>query len=142
MKTAVLIRNKQTNDDQGTFGVIHVVGTNDTLSLFVTELPWRDNESQMSCIPPGEYICAPYKSPKFGNVYIVLDVPGRGYILFHSGNYAGDTRLGYRTHSKGCILPSLKRGVMNGQLAGLLSKIAISNFFAAFEGEKFKLIVK
>jgi len=69
----------------------------DSKPMFTTlEPPWQDNKQALSCIPDGEYICAPWKSHRFGNVIKVMDVPGRFDILFHSGNYARDTQ--------GCIL--------------------------------------
>lgn len=63
------------------------------------ERPWRDNRPDVSCIPPGIYLCAKYRSKKFGDTFIVKDVPGRSGILFHEGNVVADTR--------GCICPGL-----------------------------------
>jgi len=60
------------------------------------ELPWRNNEKNISQIPEGKYICRMVDSPKFGKTFEVCDVPNRGHILFHKGNYARDTQ--------GCIL--------------------------------------
>jgi hypothetical protein len=36
------------------------------------------------------------QSPKCGETFEVVDVPGRSHVLFHAGNTAGDT--------EGCIL--------------------------------------
>lgn len=60
------------------------------------ELPWLDNEPQKSCIPPGTYKVVDRYSPKYGNHFHVLNVPGRSYILIHVGNYY--------TEIRGCIL--------------------------------------
>lgn len=45
---------------------------------YTLELPWKNNENNISCIPEGKYKCIPYLSPKFKkDVWLVLDVPGR-----------------------------------------------------------------
>lgn len=60
------------------------------------ELPWLNNAQQKSCIPAGKYQVVTRFSPKFKNHFHVLDVPGRTWILIHSGNY--------HTDILGCIL--------------------------------------
>ena len=60
------------------------------------ELPWKDNNNNVSCIPVGEYKVVKRYSPKYGNHFHVTGVPGRSYILIHKGNYFTDIR--------GCIL--------------------------------------
>jgi len=55
--------------------------------LATMELPWRDNQTSISCIPVGTYKAIPRYSNKFGNHFIVQSVPGRSYILFHKMNY-------------------------------------------------------
>jgi hypothetical protein len=65
--------------------------------FFSLELPWRDNEKEKSCIPPGDYVCVDYSSPKYPQAFLVRGVPGREDILIHPGNQVQDT--------KGCILP-------------------------------------
>ena len=67
------------------------------LTGYTLELPWRENQKQVSCIPAGQYQIALYNSVKFGPCFQVLDVPGRDAILIHAGNYNRDTH--------GCILP-------------------------------------
>jgi len=51
------------------------------------ELPWRDNQKSISCIPAGLYKCEIYQSPKNGRVLLIKDVSGRTFIQIHSGNY-------------------------------------------------------
>jgi hypothetical protein len=63
-------------------------------------------------------------SPKYGRVYEITGVPRRSHILFHQGNFCGDTSMGYRSNVRGCILVGLKRGVLNGQQVVLSSRIA------------------
>jgi hypothetical protein len=60
------------------------------------ERPWLDNKKGESCIPAGHYECVRVQSPRFGDTFMVKDVPGRSEILFHKGNLSDDSR--------GCIL--------------------------------------
>lgn len=79
--------------EQGTFGVLSMDG----IPLAVTcEDPWNDNQTGISCIPDGEYLCVPHNGVHFQNVWELEGVPGRSAILIHSGNTIKDTR--------GCIL--------------------------------------
>lgn len=64
------------------------------------ELPWRDNQRSVSCIPEGIYkvrLRLPRESATRNYIHLLIkDVPNRDYILLHIGNTAKDTR--------GCIL--------------------------------------
>lgn len=60
------------------------------------EDPWLNNAEGVSCVPAGMYVCQRVQSPKFGNTFTVLNVPGRSLIRWHWGNTHLDTR--------GCIL--------------------------------------
>jgi hypothetical protein len=72
------------------------------LVLATLELPWRDNQRNVSAIPPGQYSMQATTGRVLpsGDVipwtYEVLNVPGRSGILFHHGNYP--------KNSSGCIL--------------------------------------
>lgn len=65
-------------------------------SCFTLELPWKDNKTEISCIPAGKYKVSRRYSSKYGDHLQVLDVKDRTYILIHSGNYYSDIL--------GCIL--------------------------------------
>lgn len=112
-------------NDQGTTGILT---TPFGFQCYTLELPWRNNQKNISCIPPGEYVTKFKTSPKYGKVYHVQDVPNRTFILIHSGNWAGDVKKGYRTHVNGCILLGLKKGLLDGQVAVLNSRLAVSRF--------------
>jgi len=51
------------------------------------ELPWRQNQRSISCIPEGVYECGLYHSPKRGPVILLEDVPCRTFIEIHPGNF-------------------------------------------------------
>ena len=88
---------RDTFTDESTIGELFLDGERfcDTL-----ELPWRDNQRSISCIPVGEYKVRfryPRESATRDYLHLLVkDVPNRDYILFHRGNSAKDTR--------GCIL--------------------------------------
>lgn len=137
MRVAYLTRTDTST--HGTFGFLSCPAVG--FSCHTLELPWRENRVRISCIPKGEYIVNVRQSPKFGLVYHVQNVPGRSYILFHSGNYAGDRSKGLKTHSAGCILYGKGRGWLGGQKAVLNSRIAKSEFQRLMNNEPFKLII-
>jgi len=78
------------------------------------ELPWRNNEKRVSCIPEGEYFIEKRYSVKFKWHLHVLDVPERSFILFHPANDA-------QKELNGCIAPVTK---LSGPGLGLLSRQA------------------
>ncbi len=92
MRKLKLVRIAYISD--GTFGVLFDYdGTPFCLTL---EREWKDNKRNISCIPVGVYTCKRIDSPKFGDTFKVLRVPGRTDILFHKGNIEDD--------SHGCIV--------------------------------------
>ena len=98
MKTVTLTRVAY-NDD-ATPGVLKVED-----ELFYTlELPYINNERNISCIPEGEYIAKPRKSPsRKTTVYELEAVPGRSNIQIHIGNTTDDI--------EGCILVGNKGSI-------------------------------
>jgi hypothetical protein len=67
------------------------------------ELPWRDNQTGISCIPPGVYAVAFFDSPKFKRTILRLKgVPGREAVEIHPANHVAELRgciaLGVRTN--------------------------------------------
>ena len=63
---------------------------------FTLELPWLENESNVSCIPKGTYKAFKRVSSRNGNVFELRNVPQRTSIQCHSGNYTRQIQ--------GCIL--------------------------------------
>lgn len=106
------------------------------------ELPWRDNLNSLSCIPEGVYTVAIRKSPKYGKVYHVKNVPGRSYILIHPLNVAGNIEMGYKTESEGCIGLGKRLGMLWGQRAVLVSRPTVRTFMEAMDYQPFILHVR
>ena len=99
----------------------HAAGVNGVLLLEGTELcktielPWKNNQPRVSCIPEGRYRLRRRHSPRFREHYEVMDVKDRKYILFHAGNDAGK-------ELRGCIAPVLQH---TGEGKGSFSKAAL-----------------
>lgn len=78
------------------------------------ELPWRNNEKRVSCIPEGKYFIEKRYSSKFQWHLEVMDVNNRSFILFHPANNA-------LRDLNGCIAPVTK---LSGPGLGLMSRKA------------------
>lgn len=116
----------------GIFGVL--LGEDGPLAL-TAERPWLDNAADVSCIPPGRYRCLRHVSPRFGETFMVTDVPGRTEILFHRGNVPTDSR--------GCILVGGSFGRLGPEAAVLGSKAAFGRFMRALSGTvEFRLLIE
>ena len=101
------------------------------------ELPWRENESRVSCIPEGKYFIKKRYSQKFQWHLEVLDVKNRSLILFHPANNA-------LQELNGCIAPVTK---LSGPGLGLMSRKAFISlksmvYKALDKKESIELIVK
>ena len=100
------------------------------------ELPWKKNETKVSCIPEGKYFIKKRYSNKFKWHLEVLDVKNRSLILFHPANNA-------LQELKGCIAPVTK---LSGPGLGLMSRKAFTKLkdlvYTALESkESVELIV-
>jgi hypothetical protein len=79
-----------------------VVDSQDKVLAQTLELPYLENQRNVSSIPFGDYSVRPRTSQKFKDHFIVDNVPGRGGILFHVGNYPRNTQ--------GCVLVGSTKG--------------------------------
>jgi hypothetical protein len=97
-------------------------GTNGTVVCegrflcYTIELPWKQNETRVSCIPEGKYFIRKRYSAKFKWHMELVDVKNRSLILFHPANNA-------LRELKGCIAPVTK---LSGPGLGLLSRKAFA----------------
>lgn len=141
MKQAILLR--QAESDEGTFGTLRVYEGGALLySCFTGELPNRDNQQNISCIPFGRYSCQPWHSKKFPDHYNVIRVPGREAILIHEGNFCGDKTKGYKSNVAGCILVGRALGTIQGQKAVLSSRLAMNDLRDVLGENLFSLEIK
>lgn len=79
----------------GTNGVLSCGGKTVCTTI---ELPWKDNQPRISCIPEGSYRLRKRHSRKFRSHLMLLNVPDRSLILIHPANHAA-------TELFGCIAP-------------------------------------
>ncbi len=97
--TATLTRTRQT--DKATNGELVVTDSTgkQVLKLFTVELPWKNNEKNVSCIPAGRYECERINHAKFGLCFAIRNVKGRDGVLIHAANFSRQLQ--------GCIAPGL-----------------------------------
>jgi hypothetical protein len=112
------------SDSRGTLGFLKI---NKDIICYTLELPWVNNQPNISCIPAGDYVCKRVKSPRFGDVFEVLNVRNRGNILIHKGNWITDIQ--------GCILVGLQQSVFDNGL----DRFSVFNSTGAFN--KFNLLL-
>lgn len=116
--------------DCGTFGVF--VPPSLVPFCVSLELPWRNNETDRSCIPAGAYRCEPHYSASLKmRVYLLLNVPGRENVYVHPGNIL--------PHTKGCILTGEAFEPVMGQDGVVYSKDAFGELTALTKWEPFNL---
>ncbi|BDD07506.1 DUF5675 family protein [Aureibacter tunicatorum] len=86
MYTLDIIRTE--TSPAGTYGDLFIFN-NDNLKYTckTLELPWRNNQRNISCIPEGLYKGIKHQSPKFGKCFKILNVANRSHILIHPANY-------------------------------------------------------
>jgi len=111
----------------GTNGEILYNGTRICSSI---ELPWKNNEPGLSCIPEGSYELKKRYSKKHGWHLILDNVPGRKLILIHAANDA-------LKELKGCIAPvSILTAEGKGSQSGNALKKLIAIVYPLLEQKK------
>ena len=106
MKATKLLIQRYSHVEKQTIGNLFGLSENGHI-LFECdslELPWLNNQKQISCIPTGKYKIKKRYSKKFKNHLHITNVEDRSYILIHSGNYYKDIL--------GCVLVG-KLGYVN-----------------------------
>ena len=109
----MVLRLSRTYFPEGTNGKLECEGK---FICNTIELPWKKNETKVSCIPEGKYFIKKRYSNKFKWHLEVLDVKNRSLILFHPANNA-------LQELKGCIAPVTK---LSGPGLGLMSRKAFT----------------
>lgn len=107
------------------------------------ELPWKNNQRGVSCIPAGTYTAERYFSPDHGyTLFRLIDVPDRSDVELHIGCLPRDSR--------GCILLGTvfghvdyadgKPGASGEGVTG--SHTAFHSFMASHPEQRFTLVVE
>jgi hypothetical protein len=105
--------------------------------FYILERPWLNNQSNISCIPDGDYIVKFLKrssSGRYRDVWWVQDVKGRFGILIHKGNVV--------SHTKGCLIIGSRVGYLRKQKAVLASGVALVRFNRLMGKEDFMLNIR
>lgn len=119
---------------EGTNGKLECEGK---LICNTIELPWKNNERRVSCVPEGKYFLSKRYSKKQQWHIEVRNVSGRSGILFHPANNA-------MKELNGCIAPVTK---ISGAGLGLMSRKACTTlktlvYKALEKNEKVVLIIQ
>ena len=109
----MVLRLSRTYFPEGTNGKLECEGK---FICNTIELPWKQNETKVSCIPEGKYFIKKLYSNKYKWHLVVVDVKSRSFILFHPANNAIQ-------ELKGCIAPVTK---LSGPGLGLMSRKAFT----------------
>lgn len=115
----------------GTFGRLIVAGK----EFYTVERPWKNNESNVSCIPEGTYTLrmrdSGVVSRSTGGAYSrgweVTNVKGRSFIMIHPGNTVDDLQ--------GCIAPGKSLGAVSGKWAVVSSRQAFDELMKLLAGQ-------
>lgn len=135
-KVSVTI-TRTTDTGKQTLGELVAINGGKTFKCRTIELPWKDNQRMISCIPKGTYLVKMSvwagKTKKF---YLLQNVPGRGGIFMHEGNY-------YYNY-QGCI--GLGKDLVDMNRDGQLDVTATTDTVKAFEtfmeGKDFTLTIQ
>lgn len=106
-----------------TIGVLQLFGK---VLCWTLELPDKDNQRNISCIPKGKYKVQRIISPRYGDCFHIMDVPNRSEILIHAGNTHRDIL--------GCVLLGSGVGYLNDNRAVLGSRNAVNEFMIKTKG--------
>lgn len=122
----------------GTSGVLFSEG----FQCKTLEPPWENNQRNISCILGGLYAAVFYDSLRFGETYLLHDVPERSSILVHAGNWAGKESIGLHSDTDGCILLGERFGELKNQFAILESRSALKRFLNFTDNEIIALAIR
>lgn len=98
-RTPIIVIDRFMQNEKKTLGRASLWNGVEHIYRFVTlELPWKENQNKISCIPAGRFKAIATKRASNGQYAIWLqDIIGRSGIMIHTGNYTREIM--------GCILP-------------------------------------
>lgn len=97
-----------------------VLSIHDVILSYTLELPWKENQRNISCIPEGIYPLVERRSARFAHHMLIDQVPDRDLILLHPANDASQ-------ELRGCIAPVMR---LTGSDQGSHSRIALELLMA------------
>ncbi len=132
MKKPIVTIHRYIQDENQSSGVVTVfIDGQPVYSGVSLERGWRNNESNVSCVPAGEYPLKLEYSPRFKkDLWELKEVPNRSEAKFHSANYWNQLN--------GCIALGLKYADINADNYAdvVKSVIAMSLFHEVLRGFK------
>lgn len=114
-----------------TLGVLSHEGD---LLCYTLELPWKENQKNISCIPIGRYDIIPKKYSFFYRKWELQEVCKRTNIQIHAGNTVNDI--------EGCIVIGNKIGTIAGKKAVFNSRRTIEKLDKFLSCEENVIIVR
>lgn len=131
MDTITLLRFAE----HGTWGTWGTFLDPENIPICVSlELPWRENQRNISCIPEGKYVCIPEQSKAFKSViYRLQNVPERDGILIHPANNADQI--------EGCIVPGASFDYVRGKPGVASSGAALAEIRKTVRAQPFMLSI-
>jgi hypothetical protein len=104
----VLVRDKGIKETRGIYFVMD--GIIELYRCYCLELPWLNNQKNISCIPDGTYPVIKYSYEGHPNVFWIQNVPNREGIMIHILNFAAGPKI----DTQGCQGPGLNFVDING----------------------------
>ncbi len=103
-----VLLDRYSDDGKETIGKLYVVDDKGYIlhECETLELSWKDNQSNISCIPVGQYVVVKRRSAKYDEHFHITNVPNREYILIHPANYVSQLR--------GCVAVGSDLADING----------------------------
>lgn len=146
MKFEIEILRTFEQDGKQTLGELNcLLDGKSVYKCYTLELPWRDNQRRISCIPLGTFKAklrraADSPSRNYDHIHI-HPVPNRTWILIHRGNF--------HWHIEGCVLVGKDHRDINndGLLDVVESTIAMNELMEVTQkyvkwGQEFDVIVR
>lgn len=136
-KTTIVKIKREKSTTKETLGVLTATNAGATFTCQTLELPWKQNQKNISCIPTGTYhVSWIYSWGRMKWIYQLDAVPNRTYIQIHSANYFSDLL--------GCIALGSGREDLNkdGELDVINSRNTIASFQTFMGKKNFTLIIE
>lgn len=117
-------------------------------NAWTLELPWRENQRNISCIPEGEYPLRKRQFYRGGyDTYLIEKVPNRSYILFHAANWVAELQgciaVGRSLSDNGGLLDSMdavKGTIQANFVNGLVGYLEIRFDPNRFRGHQVQMV--